>query len=60
MEAICRILRYIKGSLGKGLWFKSNRHLRIEGYCDVDWANCIDVHRFTIGYCVRVGGIFVV
>jgi hypothetical protein len=36
MEAVRRILKYIKGSPGKGLWFMSNGHLRIEGYCDAD------------------------
>jgi Reverse transcriptase (RNA-dependent DNA polymerase) len=55
MKAVRRILRYIKGSPGKGLWFKSNEHLRIEGYYDADWAGCVDDHRSTTGYCVRVG-----
>jgi hypothetical protein len=55
MEAIRRILRYIKGSLGKVLWFKSNEHLRIEYYCDADWAGGVDDHKSTIRYYVRVG-----
>lgn len=41
MEVVYRILRYLKSSLGKGLWLKKNQHLDVEGYCDVDWAsNC--------------------
>jgi hypothetical protein len=36
MKAVRRILRYIKGSPRKGLWYKSNGHLRIEGYYDAD------------------------
>jgi hypothetical protein len=48
-------LRYIKGSPGKGLWFKSNEHLKIEGYCDADWAGCVDDRRSTTDYCVHVG-----
>ncbi|XP_020245284.1 uncharacterized protein LOC109823418 [Asparagus officinalis] len=56
MEAVRRILRYIKGSPGKGLWFRSFGHLRIEGYCDADWAGCMDDRRSTTGYCVFVGG----
>jgi hypothetical protein len=56
MKFIRRILKYIKGSLEKGLWFKSNEHLRIEEYCNIDWAGCVDDHRSTTGYCIRVGG----
>jgi hypothetical protein len=46
----------VKRLPGKGLWFKSNGHLRIEDYYDADWAGCVDDRRSTTGYCVRVGG----
>jgi Reverse transcriptase (RNA-dependent DNA polymerase) len=55
MEVVRRILRYIKGSLGNELWYKNNGHLRIDGYCDADWAGCMDDRRSTIDYCVHVG-----
>ena len=32
MEAVMRILRYLKGSPGKGLLFSKNGHLHIDGY----------------------------
>jgi hypothetical protein len=47
---------YLKGSPGKGLWFKRNGHLNVDGYCDADWASCLDGRRSTSGYCVFVGG----
>lgn len=56
LNAVYRILRYSKGSPGKGLWFRPNGHLNVEGYCDADWASCIDDRRSTSGYCVFVGG----
>jgi hypothetical protein len=56
MEVIHRILRCIKKSPEKRLWFKSNEHLKIESYCDADWTSCVDNRRLTTGYCVRVGG----
>jgi len=56
LDAVYRILRYLKSCPGKGLWFKRNGHLDVEGYCDADWASCLDDRRSTSGYCVFVGG----
>ena len=56
LEAVYRILRYLKGTPGKGLLFESNKHLVIDGYCDADWASCLDDRRSTSGFCVFVGG----
>ena len=36
MDAIIRILRYLKSSPGKGLLFSKNGHLRINGYTNAD------------------------
>jgi hypothetical protein len=35
----------------KGIIFKSHRHLKVEGYCDADWASSLDDRRSTSGYC---------
>ena len=56
LEVVYQILRYLKGTPGKGLWFRANRHLNLEGYCDADWASSRDDRRSTSGYCVFVGG----
>jgi hypothetical protein len=56
MEVVYRILRYLKGTPGRGLWFRKNEHLNLEGYCDVDWASSRDDRRSTSSYCVFVGG----
>ena len=40
----------------KGLQFRANGHLNLEGYCDADWASSRDDRRSTSGYCVFVGG----
>jgi hypothetical protein len=56
LEVVYQILRYLKGTPGKGLWFRANHHLNIEGYCDVDWASSSDDRRSTSGYCVFVSG----
>jgi hypothetical protein len=56
MDVVYHILRYLKGTPGKGLWFKRNKHMNLEGYCDADWASSRDDRRSTSGYCVFVGG----
>lgn len=33
-----------------------NQHLNVEGYCDADWASCVDDRRSTSRYCIFVGG----
>ena len=30
--------------------------MKVEGFCDADWASCPDDRRSTSGYCVFVGG----
>ena len=56
MDLVYLILRYLKGTPGKGLWFRKSKHLDLEGYCDADWASSKDDRRSTSGYCVFVGG----
>ena len=51
-----RILRYLKGSIGRGIVMRNNGHTNIMGYSDSDWAgNALD-RRSTTGYCMFVGG----
>jgi hypothetical protein len=56
MDAVNRILRYLKNCPGKGIMFSNNGHMRIEGYTDADWAGCLDDRRSTSGYCIFLGG----
>jgi hypothetical protein len=56
MEVVHRILRYLKGILGRGIWFRKNGHLNLVGYCDADWASSRDDRRSTSDYCVFVVG----
>ena len=55
-NAIYRILRYLKRTLGKGLIFKKRGHLQVEAYIDADWVGSIVDKRSTSGYCKFVGG----
>ncbi|KAH9697911.1 retrovirus-related pol polyprotein from transposon RE1 [Citrus sinensis] len=55
-ETVYRILRYLKGSPGKGLLLRKNGHLQVEVYTDADWAGSVTDRRSTSGYCTFVGG----
>ncbi|KAL1203338.1 Retrovirus-related Pol polyprotein from transposon TNT 1-94 [Cardamine amara subsp. amara] len=53
---IDRILRYLKGTPGKGIWMGRNNATDIVGYCDADWAGDKSDRKSTTGYCTFVGG----
>lgn len=55
-DAIVRILRYIKGSPGKGLVYENRGHTEILAYSDADWAGCPNDRKSTTGYCILIGG----
>ncbi|KAF9660890.1 hypothetical protein SADUNF_Sadunf19G0010700 [Salix dunnii] len=55
-QACKRILRYLAGSIGKGIQFTNTATLSIESFCDSDWASSLDDRKSTSGYCVYLGG----
>ena len=55
-EAALRILRYLKGTPGKGLLFANRGHFQVEVFTDADWAGSVTDRRSTSGYCTFIGG----
>ncbi|KAF5451600.1 hypothetical protein F2P56_026693 [Juglans regia] len=55
MQAATRVLRYIKGSPGQGIFFLSSNTLHVTAYNDYDWASCPTTRRSTPGYFVQIG-----
>ena len=41
LEAIYKILHYLKFTPGKGILFKKNEELSLEAYTDADWAKSV-------------------
>ncbi|CAL1387707.1 unnamed protein product [Linum trigynum] len=56
LDAVHRILHYLKSSPGQGLFFPANRSLDLVAYCDADWGGCESTRRFTTGFFISLGG----
>ncbi|XP_019430596.1 PREDICTED: uncharacterized protein LOC109337950 [Lupinus angustifolius] len=54
-QALPRVLRYIKGSPGQGLFYSPTSALQLKAFSDSDWAACIDSCKSITGSCVFLG-----
>jgi len=54
-NAALRVLKYLKGSPGKGIFFPRASCLHIQGYSDADWAGYKDTRRSISGHCFILG-----
>lgn len=58
MNSVIRILRYLKSTYGKGIFFTKNvDHRSVHAYNDNNWAKAIDDGRFTSGFTFVSGNL---
>lgn len=55
LNALKRIIRYIKGTITHGLRLTPTNLSNITAYTDADWAGCSTTRRSTSGYCIFLG-----
>jgi len=55
MEALRRVIRYLKGSVGEGIFLPTQNDLQLYGYCDSDWGACPLPRRLLTSYFVTLG-----
>src|SRR3954464_13717727 len=55
LDAAHRILRYLKGTVGNGIFLPASSSLQLVGYADFDWAGCPTTRRSTTGYFTMLG-----
>ena len=53
---IKRVLRYVQGSMDKGLVFDKNSSCVLRGFSDADWAGDHETRRSTTGFTFIFGG----
>ena len=56
LEAAYHILKYLKGTPGKGLLFTESQDKGIIGYANSDWAGVAEDSKSTSGYCTKLWG----
>ncbi|WVY96778.1 hypothetical protein V8G54_028929 [Vigna mungo] len=54
-QATSRILRYLKGTPGAGIFLPSTSLIQLKAFCDSDWAACPDTRRSVTGFTVYLG-----
>ncbi|GKV20452.1 hypothetical protein SLEP1_g30576 [Rubroshorea leprosula] len=55
LTAVLRIIRYLHGTISRGLFFSSHPCMQLQAYADADWAGCPDTRRSTTSWCVFLG-----
>ncbi|XP_059301839.1 uncharacterized mitochondrial protein AtMg00810-like [Lycium ferocissimum] len=56
LEAGLHVLRYLAGSPGLGILLNDSPDFSLSGYCDSDWAGCVQTRRSITGFYILLGG----
>lgn len=56
LSAAYHVLKYVRGTLGQGLFMNADSDLSLQAYCDSDWAACPSSKKSVSGYLVLLGG----
>ncbi|XP_071692022.1 uncharacterized mitochondrial protein AtMg00810-like [Rutidosis leptorrhynchoides] len=59
LQALYKVLRYIKLSPGQGLHFLQHTSLSLQAYCDSDWIKCSISRRYVTGYCIYLSSCLI-
>ena len=55
LNAAHKVLRYLKGTVGQGLFYPADNKFDLRGFSDADWAACKDTRISVSGICMFVG-----
>ena len=57
---LLRVLRYLRGTASRGLFYSRQSSLQLQAYSDATWASYPDDRHSVIGYCLFLGSSLVV
>jgi len=55
LDAVRRILRYIRHTLQRGIFYEAKSQLQVHGYTDADWVGNVSDRRSTSGFMFSFG-----
>ncbi|GJZ54690.1 hypothetical protein Tco_0609575 [Tanacetum coccineum] len=55
LQAAMHLLRYLKGSINKGLFYPVQTNMKVASFSDADWASYIMTKKSLTGYCIFLG-----
>ncbi|KAL5543044.1 hypothetical protein UlMin_010754 [Ulmus minor] len=55
IHAAKRVLQYLKGSPGHGIFYPVDSKIQIKCFADSDWGRCTNSRRSVTGFCVFIG-----
>ena len=59
LQAIYRVIRYLKATPGRGIMFRKGAEMTVEAHIDADYAGSLTDRHSTTGYCTLIEGNFV-
>lgn len=55
LKAVHKVLRYLKGTIGQGIFYGVEDNFDLRGFSDSDWGGCPDDRRSVTGYAMFLG-----
>ncbi|GAA0139646.1 transmembrane signal receptor [Lithospermum erythrorhizon] len=54
-RATVHVLKYLKGSPSRGLFYPTQLSFKLDAFSDADWGTCPETRRSLSGYCIFLG-----
>ncbi|XP_019095607.1 PREDICTED: uncharacterized protein LOC109130480 [Camelina sativa] len=55
LNAVYKVLHYLKGTVGQGMFYSATSDFRLKAFADADWGRCTDSRRSVFGICTFIG-----